>query len=347
MELRLLSKLKILILKSSSLGDVVQALPVLRLLKQHDPSSQIFWWLSADLLSLLESDPDLTGIFPFARHRWVSPQHWDELLLSVQQIREHAFDWVIDLQGLARSGFIAWLACGKLTVGLDDLREGAAGFYDLLIPRPSYYTHAVDWYLGALPLLGVPKHENFTWLPFRKDAASAIEQRWHPGGARWVIVNPGARWFNKRWPAEFYRELVQLITRSNPDVHVAVMGGKADAALGEAIVRGNPHQCLDLTGKTSLPEMIEWIRLSELIVTNDTGPMHVAAALDKPVVGIFGPTEQRRTGPYQQVDEVIRIPLPCAPCLKSTCAHERPLECLRAIPPSAVFAQVQKRLAKI
>jgi lipopolysaccharide heptosyltransferase II len=231
-----------------------------------------------------------------------------------------------------------------LTIGLDDLREGASGFYDLLIPRPSYYTHAVDWYLGALPLLGVPVHWNFTWLPRRKEVAAAIDEKWNPKGSRWIILNPGARWMNKRWPVEYYSELVGLIAEYAPDIRVALLGGKLDVELGAAISRDNPQRCLNLIANTSLPEMIEWIRLSQLMVTNDTGPMHVAAALNKPVVAIFGPTEPRRTGPYHQVGQALRISLPCAPCLKSSCANEKPLECLRAVSPRLVFAEVRKKL---
>ena len=89
--------------------------------------------------------------------------------------------------------------------------------------------------------------------------------------------------------------------------------------------------------------MIEWVRLSELLITNDTGPMHVAAALGKPLVALFGPTEPRRTGPYGQLDQVLRADLPCSPCLKSTCHFEKPEECLRALTPALVFERVQKQ----
>ncbi len=336
--------MKILIVKPSSLGDVVQALPVLRLLKSHHPSSEIYWWLSNDLLPLLQGDPDLTDLIPFDRRRWAWPRYWPELARSVRQMRALAFDWVIDLQGLARSGLFSWLAHGHLTVGLDDPREGARGFYDIIVPRPTFYTHAVDWYLEVLRTLKLPVHGNFTWLPFRHEAARAIQEKWQASDRRWIIVNPGARWFNKRWPVEHFRGLVRQIATTHPDLHLAILGGKDDRAIGAAIAQEDPKRCLDLTGKTSLPEMIEWIRLSELIVTNDTGPMHVAAALAKPVVAVFGPTEPRRTGPYQQIEHSIRVPLPCSPCLSSTCRNENPLECVWAITPSVVFAQVEARL---
>jgi ADP-heptose:LPS heptosyltransferase len=90
--------------------------------------------------------------------------------------------------------------------------------------------------------------------------------------------------------------------------------------------------------------MVEWVRLGDLMVTNDTGPMHVAAALDKPMVGIFGPTDPHRTGPYRRLASVIRVELPCAPCLKSRCAFAKPMECLRAISPGMVLERVHQQL---
>lgn len=339
--------MKILILKPSSLGDVVQALPVLRLLKLHDPTHQIFWWISTELLPLLKDDPDLSGVFPFDRRRWARPGQWRALFESIRSLRERRFDWVVDLQGLARSGLFAWLARGKLMIGVDDPREGAHGFYDLIVPRPSFHTHAVDWYLEVLREMGVPVHWNFDWLPPRNEAARRVRETWNPAPGRWVMVNPGARWLNKRWPAERYRELVRQITAAFPDIRIAILGGKEDAPLGAVVTQANPQRCLDLTGQTSLAEMIEWIRLAELVITNDSGPMHIAAALRKPVVAIFGPTEPRRTGPYQQIEHAIRVPLPCSPCLKSTCANDQRLECLHAIQPAAVFTQVERRLAQV
>ena len=185
--------MKILILKPSSLGDVVQALPVLRLLKRHLPQSEIYWWLEAGLAPLLLGDPDLAGLIPFERERWRSPMRWPEAWQSLQAIRGHCFDWVIDLQSLVRSGVVAWLANGKLTVGLDDAREGARGFYDIIVPRPSPQTHAVDWYLSVLSALGVPVHWDFEWLPERTAIAAAVREKWPSTGGRWLILQPGAR----------------------------------------------------------------------------------------------------------------------------------------------------------
>jgi lipopolysaccharide heptosyltransferase I len=336
--------LKILILKPSSLGDVVQALPVLRLLKQHWPASEIFWWVDVNLAPLLEGDRDLAGVVRFERRRWASPVHWPEMWSSIHWMRRQAFDLVIDLQGLARSGAFAWLARGELLVGLDEPREGARGYYDIIVPRASFYTHAVDWYLSVLKELKVPVHSRFDWLPERPAIAAGIKSKWETGNARWIVLQPGARWENKRWAVEHFADLISRLTAAWPDFRLAILGGEADRERGAALARVNPESCLDLTGRISLPEMVEWIRQCELMISNDTGPMHVAAAMAKPLVAIFGPTEPRRTGPYGQLDNVLQTNLSCVPCMKSYCTFSKPLECLRAISPEAVFARADRIL---
>jgi lipopolysaccharide heptosyltransferase II len=337
--------LKILILKPSSLGDVIQALPVLRLLKLHFPASEIFWWLDSALAPLLEGDPDLSGVIRFERKRWGKPQHWPEMLRSIIWLREKKFDLVIDLQCLARSGAFAWLANGKFLIGLDEAREGARGFYDLAVPRKSFHTHAIDWYLSVLPPLGVPVHKDFQWLPERPEIAAALNSKFKTQNSKLILLQPGARWDNKRWPAEYFSQLASLLAKKFPETRFAILGSGDDKPLGEIISRAAPERALNLCGATSLPEMIEWVRLCDLMVTNDTGPMHAAAALGKPLVALFGPTEPRRTGPYGQLENVLRIELPCSPCLSSHCNWKNPNECLNAVSPAMVFERVQKQLA--
>ena len=345
--------MKILLLKPSSLGDVIQALPVLRLLKLHYPASDIFWWIDSALAPLLEGDPDLAGIVRFERKRWGKPQHWPEMLRSIRWLRAQKFDLVIDLQCLIRSAAFAWLADGKMLAGLDEIREGARGFYDLAAQRKTFHTHAVDWYLSVLPPLGVPVHENFIWLPERPALAANVKQKWFSQPSTFnlqpstlILLQPGARWENKRWPAKFFAELVRSLAEKFPDTRFGILGSGEDQPLGEIICRVAPERCLNLCGATSLPEMIEWVRLCELMVTNDTGPMHAAAALGKPVVALFGPTEPRRTGPYGQLENVLRLELPCSPCLSADCTlYAKPNECLNGLTPALVFERVQKLLS--
>jgi heptosyltransferase I len=337
---------KILILKPSSLGDVIQALPVLRLIKRQLPAAEVYWWIESGLASLLEGDPDLAGIVRFERRRWAVPINWPEMARSITWMRRQQFDWVIDLQCLARSGAFAWLANGKLLVGLDEPREGARGYYDLAVRRPSYHTHAVDWYLAVLPRLGIPVCTDFDWLPSRPRIAEDVRRRWPANGERWVALQAGARWLNKRWPAAHFAELVRLLAAGVADRNLkfAILGGVEDKALAQAIATAAPDRCLDLSGKLSLPEMVEWIRRCELMVSNDTGPMHVAAALKKPMVALFGPTEPRRTGPYGQLENVLQLNLPCVPCMKPRCRNATYLECLESLSPAVVAARVRALL---
>lgn len=333
--------MKIFILKPSSLGDVVQALPVLRLLKRWRADAQVYWWLETDLLPLLEGDPDLAGLIPFDRRRWASPRNWNSLWASLKGMRGQKFDWVIDLQSLARSGAFAWLANGGLLAGLDDAREGARGFYDIVVPRATYHTHAVDWYLDVLRALRVPVNQPFVWLPERPALALAARTKWLTDDARWVALVPGARWVNKRWPAAHFAALARQLTGECADLRVVILGNRADREMGQVISASASGRCLDLTGQTSLPETIECLRRCAVVVSNDTGPMHIAAALRRPLIALFGPTEPRRTGPYGQLGNVLQTALDCVPCMSGECAHERPLECLKVIRPDTVAERVQ------
>ena len=338
--------MKILILKPSSLGDIVLALPVLRLLKKHLPHGEIYWWIETRFASLLEDDPDLAGIVRFDRQAWAAPQKWLVPLRSVQWVRRQKLDWVIDLQALARSAIFGWLARGELLIGLDDPRERAPGFYDVRVARPLHSRHAADWYLEVLRKLEVPIHTEFTWLPARPDIARQVREKWPVDNHRWIVLQPGARWPNKRWPAEHFGELVRQLRRTHPDRRFVILGSKDDQSLAQAICSVDQQRCLDLTGKSSLLETVEWIRSCELMVTNDTGPMHIGVALGRPLIALHGPTDPLRTGPYHRRQDALQLDLPCVPCLKSRCNYVREMECLRAISPEMVLAAVEDRLPK-
>lgn len=335
--------MKVLILKPSSLGDVVQALPVLRMIKRHRPGAKVYWWISTELAPLLENDPDLEGIIPFDRREASNPFFWPELFLHVRQMRNLKFDYVLDLQSLARSAVVAWFANGATTIGLDDPREAAPTFFDLALPRLSWNTHAVDWYLSALKPLDIPICWDFSWFPPRPEVQHRVAERF-PRLTPRVVLIPGARWENKRWPLEYFLELTRLLLRHNQHLQVTVLGSKSDLATGLALKRISPERVQDLTGRTTLPEMIEVLRETEVAVTNDTGPMHIAAALGTPLVPIFGPTSPSRTGPFGQVDQALRHKLPCVPCMSSRCHVDPPLACLTGVAPAQVFAATIARL---
>jgi lipopolysaccharide heptosyltransferase II len=189
--------------------------------------------------------------------------------------------------------------------------------------------------------------DHFQWLPERPQVSAWVREKWRTEGAPWIVLLPGARWETKRWPVEHFAALVNRLAAARPDVKFAILGSAADTALARPITDALPERVLDLTGQTSLPEMVEWVRLSRLVITNDTGPMHVAAAVGRPVVALFGPTDPASTGPYRQREYVIQnTALPCVPCFKGRCSFAKPLECLRSITPEMACAAALKRLAQ-
>jgi heptosyltransferase I len=336
--------LKVLILKPSSLGDVIHALPVARLIRRAHPGALIHWWLQRELVPLLEHDPDIATLIPFDRRRAATPPGWGDLARILADVRRERFDWVLDLQSLARSALFGWVSKGSVTVGLEDFREGAPAFHDISIPRPKEKRHAVDWYLAALAPLGVPIAHDFEWMPVRPAARDVVDALWPSDGRRWVVLQPGARWATKRWPAANFAAVVRALAAADPELGFAVLGGEGDTPLGARIAAGNPR-VLDLTGRLTLPGMVEWIRRCAVMITNDTGPMHVAAAMGRPVVALFGPTDPAETGPWGQLDRVLRVPIACAPCQKGVCAFSENMACMNRIHPDAVVRETLDRLA--
>lgn len=339
--------MKILILKPSSLGDVIHALPVLRLLRLEFPEAQVDWWILRGLMPLLEGDPDVRHLIPFDRKDWGKPRHWPSVVRLVRQLRAERYDWVLDLQGLARSAVFGRACGGARFVGVRDWRELAPVFHGESVPRPSPQAHAVDWQCALLTHLQVPLRTGWEWIPRRPAAADQLGRDFPElSQGRWIGLQPGARWDNKRWPVARFAELMGLLSQSHSGHRIVIFGGADDRALGQAVADAHPARCLDLTGRLSLPGMIEALRCVDLLVTNDTGPMHVAAALGKSVVALFGPTDPSRTGPYGQVEFALRAPQPpaCAPCLKPICTHSESLACLNRITPAQVASAVAARL---
>lgn len=332
-------------MKPSSLGDVIHALPVLRHLRHRWPEAYISWWLDTSFYSLLEHDPDLNGLIPFKRKSWAGPGGWRDLFGVLRKVRAEKYDLILDLQGLFRTGILSWLSAGSRLVGVQDLREFAFGFYDHSVPRPSFETHAVDWYLSVIRSLEVDTSKDFVWLPPRETAIQRVLERWPQFLTdQYAVLVPSARWKNKRWPVEYFARLVQLSEKSSPALRFVVVGSGDDVSIGEEIKRAAPGRVDNLAGCTDLPEMIEVIRFSKLVITNDTGPMHVAAALRKPTVSLFGPTHPARTGPYGQNTLVQRMPVPCAPCMKDVCHNPVEIECLRKITPESICAIMARLL---
>lgn len=338
---------RILIVKPSSLGDIVHALPVLAELRRTYPHAQIAWLADSRFKPLLEHHPLLDEVIRFDRARfgrmWRNPRVFVEFWRFVAQIRRRRFDLVIDLQGLIRSGLLAFFSGAKQRVGFAEAREGAWLFYSQRVRCSDSVEHAVERNLALARALGLPVDRPH--FPLGLQAAErheAEELLAHVTGERvasFTAVIPGARWETKLWPAE---KTADLINRMHAEglPRCVLLGSSGDQNFAEQVIARCESGVVNLVGQTTLPQLVALIDLADRVVCQDSGPLHIAAALRKPTVAIFGPTNPARTGPYSDVARVVTHPLECAPCYRRQCPYGHH-NCMRQLDVEAVMSEVR------
>ncbi len=317
------SRPRILLIKLSSLGDVIHALPILEALREAFPQGQITWLAEQAFCPLLKGHPALDEVWVVPRVRLT--QGWSGANLAemgrlIRRLRSQDFDLVIDLQGLLKSAMWAALARSPRKVGYDRTREGS---YLALNERLEPYdpeAHAVKRYLNLAHYLGAPLA-----LPrFRLGLTPEFDfARFFPDSnhREFVVLHPGARWVTKLWPAGSWAQLADWLSRQG--FRVVITGSAGDRELAEDITNRMSEPALNLAGETSLAELAGLLKKARFAITADTGPMHLAAALGTRVVAIFGPTAPWRTGPFGEGHEIVRLDLPCSPCFKRQCPAPR------------------------
>ena len=308
--------MRILIIKPSSLGDVVHALPTVNLIRRRFPDAHISWLINDALTSLLNHSPIINEVIGFPRHQYA------RLPALAGRLRENRFDIVIDLQGLLRSGLMTWLTRAPRRIGLSDAREGARFFYNEIVDVP--HAHAVDRCLCAARHLGCESAP----IEFPLGVSAPIKSE------GLIAVNPSARWETKLWGNDNFAELVRRLPRDR----VVLTGSSAERDSVEQIAQGNRN----LAGQTDLFQLAELYRRCAVVITNDSGPMHVAAAVGTPVVAIFGPTDPALTGPYGNHHVVLRAGIPCSPCFKGHCTNSVLMECMKLITVEQVLAAARR-----
>ena len=315
---------RILLIKPSAIGDVVHTLPILALLRRRWPEAHVAWLLTPACAGLLEGHPLLNEVIVFERRRfgrsWRDPAVAVGLVNFVRELRRRRFDLVIDLQGLLRSGMLAWETRAPVRIGFANARELAPLFYTHRVPIGTAEQHAIDRYLKVAAALGCEVNGGPVEFPFhvtdedRRQVAQMLN-----GTDRYAVLLPGTNWATKRWPVERYADLVAPL-RERFGLGTVVAGSPDEVDLA-ARVGG-----INLAGKTSLRQLAALIDRADLVIANDSGPMHIAAAMNKPLVTLFGPTNPVRTGPYRREDSVLRVDIPCSPCYSRKCSHQ---SCLR------------------
>jgi len=334
---------RILIIKPSSLGDIVHALPTVAALRRRFPSARITWLVKREWAAVLEGNPHLDAVLALD----LLPKDWPA---AWRAVRAGRFDTVLDLQGLLRSALLGWISGAPVRIGFANGREGSPWFYTERVPVPSLSMHAVDRYLITAKYLGADpgevKPSDFP-LPHDAQAEARIEvllaAAGVQAGATLVAINPSARWDTKQWPSESFATVGDRL-QQNGAARVVLIGGRDERHVGKQVMRAMRTAPIDLMGQTTLKELIALLRRARLLVTNDSGPMHLAAAVGTPVIALFGPTDPARTGPYGAGHTVLRSGVPCSPCFSRRCTNAIELECLTSIRPENVIEAAMRLL---
>ncbi|MBN1362396.1 MAG: glycosyltransferase family 9 protein [Sedimentisphaerales bacterium] len=301
----------ILLIKPSSLGDIVMALPALSALRRNWPEAQIDWLIRPEFAPLIEGHPHLDEIVPFDRKRlgqaWRDPGAFGALVALIGGLRRRRYDVVLDLQGLFRTASLAWLSGCRQRFGPVWRRELAHYFYTTSVPVRAEWVHVVDYYLKLVETMGgTDLGVEFT-LPSKPDAAEAVSELLAREGVerdRYAVLIPGSAQVTKCWPAERFAALADRLA-SEYDLAIVATGSRAEGTMIEQIQGHAQSRIVSLAGRTSLPELIEVLRRARLVVSNDTGPGHVAAALNRPLVMMFSWSNPLRVGPYGRPECVV------------------------------------------
>ena len=328
---------RILIVKPSSLGDIIHSLPVLWELRRLYPEAHIGWVMKEVWRDLIADNPLLDEVI-------ILKKGVGGFLSAVKNIRKAGYDTVIDLQGLFRSGLMTLLSGASEKTGFSNARELAHLFYNHKVAAPPGTVHAVERYLEILKPIqnDRPHFPLYTDIDDAKWVKDFLRTNNLSHARPLIAVNPSARWEKKRWPITSYAALINQLIRELK-AGIIILGSKEDIPLAEKISFLASGRPVVSAGKTSLKTLSALLERVDLLVTNDSGPMHIAAALGTPVVALFGPTNPGLTGPYGDGHIVIRKEMECSPCLRGPCIHGRPI-CMEAITEEEVMEAVKATL---
>jgi len=337
---------RIAILKPSALGDIVHALPVLSALRDRWPQAHIAWVVNRGFAGLLDGHPDLNEIIPFDRAAFRGgPLAGVRYAVGfLQSVRAKRFDLVVDLQGLARTGLMAALAGAAVRVGFAQAREGSRWAYTHRVEVPDAETiHAVDRYRRVVQFLGADVAPQRWIVPVNAGEVEAVQALLAPYPRPWVAVAAGAKWRTKRWPPEHFAEVLNRMKAKRGGTAVLV-GAAEDEAISNAIAERFTGATLDLTGRTSLPRLAAVLKTCDVMLANDTGPLHLAAALGTPCVAPYTCTRIAKHGPYGNFATAAATLVPCAGSYLRQCPNG--WKCFTELTPDRLFPALETALRR-
>lgn len=299
---------RILIVRPSALGDVCRSVPALASVRAAFPEAEIDWLVRDVFADAVSAHPMLTRTVPFARGElrawWRSPRAAGALRTFVRSLRGARYDLVLDLQGLARSGFFTWATGARRRVGLADARElGWLGLNERV--RTASEMHTVDRMLAVVEGAGVPVVRDL-----RLYTAPAWRERSEElgGVGRYGVLAPTSAWEGKRWPAERFRDVARDLLDRGLVERLVLVGGRGEREQCAALtgLAASDPRVLDAIGKTSVGELMALIERASIVIANDSAAAHMAVGFDRALVGLYGPTRVDRVGPYRREADVLQ-----------------------------------------
>lgn len=325
------------------IGDIVMATPIITDLKNQWPEASITAMCPAHLSDILLGHPDLSEIFSFTiPNEFLRQQKRRHI---IQRLRQGTYDLGIVLPNSFSSAWWFWRGHIKRRIGFK--RDFRCPLLTDVVPFPKErgQEHLVKTYKHLLSPLGIPLSDTAPLLHVTSEEKSAIKalltQYNIPETGKVIGINPGAAYGSaKCWPPDRFRSVTEKLLE-NPNHYILYFGDKAGSDLVNTICEELPARVTNLAGHTNLRELIGFIEACDLFLTNDSGPMHIAAALKTPLLALFGSTNEIATGPYEH-GQIIHKHVPCSPCYKRTCPIDFP--CMTGISAEEVYDSLMKML---
>lgn len=315
------------------IGDCVMATAVFPSIRKCYPQAHITALVAKPLKSLLQKNPHLDRIIGFCRKKRYFPEDENGQPL-IQQLRKEQYDLGILFTKTLSSAWIFYQARVKKRVGYGFWGQKFLLTKSFLLPKQLEKQHLVDTYQDLLSHIGISKMESEPWLGFQK-----MEK---PIGRIWIGINPGAAYGSaKCWLKERFHEVIYELLDWVPYVDIFVFGDAKTKPLVDDLTEEMPDNVKNLAGKTTLEELVNMVASLDVFLTNDSGPMHVAAACKTPLVALFGSTNPTKTGPYKW-GHVIYQHLSCSPCYLRKCPID--FLCMRAIGVPEVVQAIKEAL---
>lgn len=313
--------MRILVVKLSSLGDLFHALPAVHNLKVG-LQAEVDWVTQPEYTDLVRCFEDVADVIPFPRRHWI--RGFPDF---ARRLRLREYDLAVDLQGLLKSALVCRLARARHRLGPSFRREGSGLLYNAVAGPPDKERHAVEENLDAVKFLGLAQLPPVfpVSFPLVKDVTAARPR---------VALLPVSRRANKNWPEERFITVARGLRRDF-GAQIYCFGGRDDVAVCAEIENSVNSDAMgpravSLAGRTRLVDMGSWLSAMDLVIGNDSGPIHMAAAVGVPVVAVFGPTDPLRTGPYGSGHRSIVADTHCRPCHRRACQYAA-TECLEQV----------------